>query len=333
LRAADPLPAREAKVDVFEAVRVGAPAALEAVLKESPASLKATRGSTGETPLHFAATAGRSEAARVLAEAGADLNARDAGGATPLHAAARARSGATLRVLVEAGADVAACDRLGLTAFDYVLSDWHHYATLDPAVNVPQGMGMDHGQVRENAWRLEAVELLLRRRADLDDAGYLSVLELAAESWSHVLIRLVLEHRGATSLKGPEGRAILATLARSGNEAAARALLAAGADPNVGRDITRRMPLHVACHLDKPDMARFLVEHGADVNRAETEYRFTPLHTAVQWKQVATVRYLVSKGALLDARDKHGRTPADLVRFHPEAYHKPLLSALEPPAR
>ena len=67
------------------------------------------QNSSGETPLFLASTP---EAARFLIAHGAEVNVRDEGGMTPLHSA---RSKEIAAVLLEAGADISARDNDGLT--------------------------------------------------------------------------------------------------------------------------------------------------------------------------------------------------------------------------
>ncbi|MGW7531085.1 ankyrin repeat domain-containing protein [Amycolatopsis sp. NPDC054798] len=76
-------------------------------------------------PLHFAVQSGHPAAARLLLEAGADVQARLDNTATPLHLAVtnwhvspEARTGAVLQCLVDAGADKTATTKLGLTPAD-----------------------------------------------------------------------------------------------------------------------------------------------------------------------------------------------------------------------
>ena len=114
-----------------------------------------------ETPLHHAARTSRNPAiARLLIEAGADVDARawndldDLGpGATPLHYAARYDvSAAVVEALVEAGADVDAIDRGGRTPRDLAGQEgrggrrltrlvgrggvWTHYAPAEGVFSV-----------------------------------------------------------------------------------------------------------------------------------------------------------------------------------------------------
>jgi hypothetical protein len=125
---------------------------------------------------------------------------------------------------------VSARNRDGWTPFRFVLTYWHRDVTLDPATNLPRGFGLGHAKVKENEWRAEAVELLLRRRCDLDDAEYVAVLSLCVEHGSPVLLRNVLAHKGGASLKGPAGRAVVAAARQQGNEEMVRLLVRAGAE-------------------------------------------------------------------------------------------------------
>jgi hypothetical protein len=80
---------------------------------------------TGDTPLHVVAAGYRSELARALVRAGADVRARNRRGAEPLHYAADGSPGsphwrpadqaATIAYLIDAGADPNASDRSGVT--------------------------------------------------------------------------------------------------------------------------------------------------------------------------------------------------------------------------
>jgi len=70
------------------------------------------------TPLHSAASGSHAEVAGVLLEAGADPNARQSGGWTPLHAAARAGDVASVTLLLASGADAAAANDEGSSVLE-----------------------------------------------------------------------------------------------------------------------------------------------------------------------------------------------------------------------
>jgi ankyrin repeat protein len=107
-------------LDVFEAAAVGDVERLRALLDEDPAVVNAW-SEDGFTPLHFAAFFGHPKAAKLLAERGADLEARSTNqqfalDAAPLHSAAAAGRLEVCKVLLDAGADVNAVQHGGYTA-------------------------------------------------------------------------------------------------------------------------------------------------------------------------------------------------------------------------
>ncbi|KAK3272313.1 hypothetical protein CYMTET_19387 [Cymbomonas tetramitiformis] len=101
-----------------------------------------------------------------------------------------------------------------------------------------------------------------------------------------------------------EGRTALTVALAFGQEAAARALLEAGAGVNAG---TGQRPLHGAAEGGMVEMLRELVDKGADVEAEDGEGR-TALTVALNGHE-EVARFLVSAGAGVDVVSNDGRTP------------------------
>jgi ankyrin repeat protein len=104
-----------AEVDVFAAAATGRLPELAEALGQ-PGAISAY-SYDGWTPLHLAAFFGQLDAARLLVEAGADLQAvsRNSNANTPLHAATAGKHQAVALMLLEQGADPAVADGGGYT--------------------------------------------------------------------------------------------------------------------------------------------------------------------------------------------------------------------------
>lgn len=79
------------------------------------------------------------------------------------------------------------------------------------------------------------------------------------------------------------------------------------------RGLTENTPLHVAALRGDRETVRALLEAGADPNVAN-DSGTTPLHAALQEAHAQVARMLVAAGASLDASDRAGVTPRDLLR-------------------
>lgn len=90
-----------------------------------------TRGSSGETPLHWMAILGDANGVRVLCEAGADLNALDNLGNAPIHEAISNLQVLALIVLLECGADISVRNRMQQTPLELAQALCHQ-----PAIDV-----------------------------------------------------------------------------------------------------------------------------------------------------------------------------------------------------
>lgn len=96
---------------------------LRALLEAGANPTLVSNKETGLSPLHVAASRGCTEFARLLLEAGADVNALDSAGNTPLHLAV---DPGLARTLVERGADPTTENDDGLTAERYLEAKGHY---------------------------------------------------------------------------------------------------------------------------------------------------------------------------------------------------------------
>ena len=282
------------------------------VLDRAKSSVNARESRLGQTALMWAAAEGKSELITTLVAAGADLNLASQGGATALMLAARNGHAAAVDALTAAGATVGSKRADGHDALFIAATNGH----------------------------VAAASRLIAAGADAktEDAEGTSVLHLAARAGNAELVKLVLAKGAAVNaktrkpVKVPGGGAAFRFLSKTGStpltEAAegghtdaVRALLDAGADPNIAGD-DGTTPLIFAAFGGAPlnntlyreiankqlPTVQLLVERGAKLD-AKTSRGSTALHMAATRAGNDVVTYLVSKGAGLYAKDGRGNTP------------------------
>ena len=308
------------------------------VLLESAADVSVS-SKKGFTPLLLAARNGDIELAQLLIAAGADVNQPGSDGTHALPLAIISGQDAFALFLLEQGADprgtIDGVPALHAAAGDIGtwLIDWHREHGGRRSVDAG-GRGL-RGLSPER--RLPVVEALLARGADpnarIDKSAvvlsYIGTTRYGVFEQNSVGTGDV---RGATplwvaakssnggGLQGAQGPT--ARYRYDSSPDIIRALLAAGADPNLATD-DGTTPLMMAAGLgvrshqpltprgvpSPPAEAavRVLVEAGVDVN-AVNNGDFTALHGATFRGLNEVIRYLVEQGADIDARDYRGRT-------------------------
>lgn len=232
------------------------------------------------TPLVYAARAGAIDAARVLLEAGADVNQLTRYGWSPLLAATQNRNYQMGRFLIENGADVNIANKGGWTPL-YLATDNRNLEGGDYPTPEPDMDG------------LEYIKLLLDQGADpnarltestetrtvftnqwLDENGATAFLR-ASQSGDIDLMRMLLDYGadpqiftelGVTPLSAAAGigwvEGITSEWSTEKTVEAVKLLIELGIDPNHQAD-TGRVALHGAAHKGATEVARILVEAGA----------------------------------------------------------------------
>ena len=310
------------------------------LLLESGADVRVS-SEKGFTPLLFAARNGDIETATLLIAAGADVNEPGSDGTLPLLYSIIASQDAFALFLLEQGADPNNGSMNGVTALHAAagnvsiwLTDWyrtHGRTAVDTGGRGVRGLNSER--------RLPLVRTLLAHGAEPN----------ARITVSSVVVGYVATPRrgafeqysiGTGDVRGATPLWVAAFAANGGglfgdnasyrfdsSPEIVRALLAAGADPNLTTD-DGTTPLMAATGLGyrsaAPNLPRgprspsaeetvkALVEAGVDV-RAVNEADFTALHGAAFRGLNEVAEYLVEQGADIDARDYRGRTPFRLA--------------------
>ena len=253
------------------------------------------------TPLMYAARDGGVDAARVLAKAGADVNATDPDGTTPLILAIMNAHYDTANVILEAGADPNITDKAGMAAL---------YAAVDMS-SLGEVYGMPPRKVQDKLKPTDLISRLSAKGAVVD-----------AKLTSATIQR---NHTPGEPQLGA-GTTPLMRAARNGDYAAMKILLAAGADPTIKQPrgttalmmasgLGRGLGVFAKDYGTEADLRQaveLLVEQKVDVNAA-TDEGITAIHLAAQGGLDSVVRVLAKAGANLDAKDKKGRTPIDMA--------------------
>jgi uncharacterized protein len=248
----------------------------------------------GFTALMLAAREGQLEAARALAEAGADMNVVDPEDTTALVIAIVNAHYDVAALLLDKGANPNLGDKAGMAAL-YAAVDMANQA---PMINRP--LPKPSGKLRA----MDVIARLLDHRADPNQPLKTPLL--------------MRQHEFGDGSLG-EGATPLMRAAKAADVALMRLLIDKGADANRAMKngwtplvVTINRPPRAAGGVERTmAAASLLIERGADVN-VVTVNGDSPLHAAVG-KSDELVKFLVSKGARLDARDKFNRTPLDVA--------------------
>ncbi len=302
LRAQGPPSADTNQDPMYLAIRSGDTARVTALIgagnRAAVVNAKDRRG--GATPLMHAAAVGSLDTLRVLLDRGADVNAKSAAGASALMWAATDL--AKVQLLLDRGADVNAVSEAGRTAL------WLAAAT-DGAADV--------------------VRLLLARGANphaVDSEKATTLYAATVGNDTDTIAQLV---NAGVNVNTPNfmGSTPLMNAAMAGNVAAAKLLLAKGADVNAvsgppGQQVKNGTialgtftPLLLASANGPLELVNVLLAAGADVNAKEAR-GMTPLMYAVATDHgdPAIVKALLARGANVRATTPQGETAADWAR-------------------
>ena len=252
------------------------------------------------TPLLFAARDGLLDAAKLLVEGGADVNAPDPNGITPLLMALTNGQIAVARLLLEHGADPKRSDWWGRTPL---------WAAVDIRNLAARSGTSQHENGVDRAAALEIITALLDRGADVN-----------ARVKEFPPARRYLLPLGSLEWVAFTGQTAFIRAAQSADVPVMKLLLAKGADPKI-TTFNGTNALMAAAGVnwvigetfsESPAMwiqaVRLCLDQGFDVNAAN-EMGLQAVHGAANRGSDDIIELLAQRGAQLDRPDKEGRTP------------------------
>jgi ankyrin repeat protein len=252
----------------------------------------------GMTSLLFASRDGLLDAARVLVEAGADLNKADPNGITPLMMAITNGKLSVAQFLLDRGADPNA-------------TDWYGRTPLWAAVEIRnldlRSTATDNGIDRNAA--LTLINSLIDKGVDLN-----------ARVKEFPPARRYMLPLGSLEWVDMTGQTAFTRAAQSADLTVMRLLLAKGADPRI-TTFNGTNALMIAAgvnwvigqtYTESPgnylEAVKLCLDLGFDVN-AVNQMGLAAVHGAANRGSDDIISLLASKGARLDLPDKEGRTP------------------------
>ncbi len=252
----------------------------------------------GFTALLFAAREGDIESARVMLDAGVDINYGDVDNTSALVVAIMNKQYSFAKFLLDRGADVNIAGGYGRTAL---------YALVD--IRNEDWSALPNRKTEDPLPTLEIVKALLDRGANVNAA---LTANLPGRSGMD---------SGDTTLTA--GTTPLMRAARAGDTAVIRLLLEKGADPKLATKDGNTALMFAAgvgyrdkntrgTERDALAAVKILVDAGLDLRQVNSRGE-TALHGAADRGADTIVQFLVERGADLNVKTKQGFTPLDVA--------------------
>lgn len=252
----------------------------------------------GLTAFLFAAREGDIETAKVMLNAGVDINQTDVDGTSGLVVSIMNKQYTFAKFLLDRGADPNVTDVKGRAAL---------YSAVD---------------ARNEDWSA------LPMRQESDPFPSIELIKLILSHSPNVNAKLTHNLPGRSGMDSgdislDEGTTPLMRAARSGDAATMRILLAAGADPKLVTKDGNTALLFAAGvgYRDKNtrgtdaealEAVKLCLEQGLDLNQANNRGE-TALHGAANRGSDVLAKFLIDHGAKLDVKSKAGFTPLDIA--------------------
>jgi len=244
---------------------------VELMLEKNPALLN-IKDKNQNTPLHYAASAGKKEIVEFLITKGAILHAKNNFGWIPLHSASYKGHIETSKLLISKGSKVDELDVFGWTPLFRAIQGGHK----------------------------SMVEFLVKKGANINarDREEKTPLFLAVLNGEKEIVDYLLDKGATRFLNRSDGETLLHVAASKGFVELVKLLIEKGDSINARKrfDLT---PLHMAAAFGQKEVVKFLIEYGADIN-AVSKLAGTPLSQAISAGYQEVVDLLLKNGAVKD---------------------------------
>jgi len=266
------------------------------------------------TPLHWAASAGCTEAVEVLLKRGADSSAANWQGETPLQLAIKYNKAEVAKMLnaqsiLASGALRASKREKMKPLFEAVRSRRlvELRALLSSGISIDakfQGRTLLHEAIAQGDKDMVSWLLAKGAKPNSIESRGLTPLHSAVIKNRLDLVEVLLSRNVAASPKSNDGSTPLHLAISQNDEDIAKYLIAKGAEVNA-KNVTWSTPLHYAASSGHLNMVRLLLANKADV-RARDQKGSTPLHDAVNSSNTDIVKLLLENGSEIDALNEMG---------------------------
>ena len=242
---------------------------------------------------------------KVLLDAGADVNVKNALGSTPLLEVVRFTSDEKIaEALLNAGANVNAQHQFGQTALMVAAEDGTE-KIVEVLINAGADLNIrdEHGTTvlmyaARNFQTAEIVESLLNYEVDIDardESGYTALMH-AAERGTAENIKVLLAAGADLNVRDMRGATALMSAA---NSRSAKELM-------MGRIQNDKIDKLIAARESETSkIAKLLIDSGVDIN-AQNDFGWTAIFYAALNGTPATVSFLLDAGADASMKEKFG---------------------------
>ncbi|KAM0519400.1 hypothetical protein ACHAPE_003572 [Trichoderma viride] len=293
------------------------------LLKDRDDAVVKAAAKDGTTPLHIALSRGQDglEVAKMLLEAGADVNAKAKDGATALHIAAQCGS---LVEILKFWVKFSSESLHGFSGVLHLFRSPESLETIDSSTgNGPRSLDInatdEYGQtplliaIYKADW-IAAKFLLDMRASVIADRrnGYTAVLGAVIGDNEDILLQLLRKRANVDDTDG-DGYSALHLAIRNGNQRIVQALLVSKANIDAVVPGSNDTPLHFAVRKGQTKIIQTLLEQGANTVLLNS-FDFSPLQYALYGEDLPMVRILVQhdKSSTIKAalqQNKEGDTP------------------------